>query len=128
MNIFQQRSNCLTELHELLLREVNNECALHDKTYPVPFRKKLERVIKDFMTEKEMNKLFDKSDMPVTVKVMKSVKAEGSYFIYVSIGEGIFYEKIVHDGATHETFTETFSSKSDDNDSGPIPIPTVNNE
>ena len=122
MDIYQQRSKCLNDLHNLLIEEVDKECASHDKTYSAPFKKMLERIIERFIEENEMKQLFGQSNMSVSVKVIRSAKVEGSYTIFVLVGNGIFYEKINHDGITHETTTENASNKSiEDN---PIPIPT----
>lgn len=121
MGIYQQRSECIQSLHKLLMEEVDKECLSREKTYTAPFKKKLEGIILEHMVKTDMYRLYNQPNMPVSVKVLKSNKVEGSFSVYVLIGNGIFYEKIVHDGTTHKTISE--SKDTTHFESSPIPLP-----
>lgn len=123
MDIFNERAKCSDALHELLMEEVDKECASHDKTYAAPFKKKLERIIENFIETANMSQLFGRETLSINVKVIRSAKVEGSYTVFVNVGDGIFYEKIVHDGVSHKTTTEKLERNTVEVNAIPLPIP-----
>ena len=121
MDIHQQRAECTKSLHNLLLEEVDKECASHDKTYAAPFKKRLERVISQFIEDNKMNELYGGSELSINVKVIRSAKVMGSYTIFVNVGNGLFYVKITHDGITHKTTSNKLEYKSVEATAIPLP-------